>query len=74
MIALKNLQAEAIEKIELYDEKSEQAKLTGFNDGQSVRTLISSHTRHAEEAGSDGYTEDMAIRTNIQPVLTFIRW
>jgi hypothetical protein len=39
MIALKNLPAEAIEKIELYDEKSEQAKLTGFDDGQSVRAI-----------------------------------
>ena len=32
--ALKNLPASAIEKIEVFDRKSDQAKFTGFDDGE----------------------------------------
>jgi hypothetical protein len=37
--ALKNLPAEIIDKIQLYDEKSEQSQFTGFDDGNTSKTL-----------------------------------
>jgi hypothetical protein len=39
MIALRNLPAEIIERVQVYDKLSDQAELTGFDDGQSVRTM-----------------------------------
>jgi hypothetical protein len=38
-IAIKNLPADAISKIEVYDRMSDQAQLTGFDDGNSEKTL-----------------------------------
>ncbi len=37
--ALRNLPAEVIEKIQVFDKLSEQAQLTGFDDGNSVKTV-----------------------------------
>ena len=37
--ALKNLPAEVVDKIEIFDQQSEQAQLTGFDDGQTVKTV-----------------------------------
>lgn len=37
--ALKNIPAEIIEKIQVYNKRSEQAQFTGFDDGQSVKTI-----------------------------------
>ncbi|TSA22783.1 TonB-dependent receptor [bacterium] len=39
MIALRNLPADVIERIQVYDKLSDQAELTGFNDGQTSRTI-----------------------------------
>lgn len=39
MIALRTLPAEVIDKIQVYDKLSDQSELTGFNDGQTARTL-----------------------------------
>ncbi|MBF8295612.1 MAG: TonB-dependent receptor [Bacteroidetes bacterium] len=39
MIALRNLPADVIERIQLYDKLSDQSELTGFNDGQTARTM-----------------------------------
>jgi hypothetical protein len=39
MIALRNLPAEVIEKIQVYDRMSDQSELTGFNDGQTTKTI-----------------------------------
>lgn len=36
---LKNLPAEIIDQIEVYDEKSEEAKFTGFDDGNTTKTV-----------------------------------
>ncbi|HRP89007.1 MAG TPA: outer membrane beta-barrel protein [Edaphocola sp.] len=36
---LKNLPAEVVQKMQVYDEKSEQARLTGVDDGQTIKTL-----------------------------------
>ncbi|MFH1050697.1 MAG: TonB-dependent receptor [bacterium] len=37
--ALKNLPAQIIDKIQIYDEKSEQSQFTGFDDGNTTKTL-----------------------------------
>ncbi len=37
--AIKNLPAEIIDKIQIYDEQSEQAKFTGFDDGETSKTI-----------------------------------
>jgi hypothetical protein len=39
MLALKNLQADMVDKIEVYDRQSDQAKFTGFDDGKEERTI-----------------------------------
>lgn len=38
-IALRNLPAEVIERIEVYDRMSDQAELTGFDDGERSKTI-----------------------------------
>ena len=38
-LALRNLPADAIEKIQIFDKLSDQAEFTGFDDGQSMKTL-----------------------------------
>jgi hypothetical protein len=38
-VALRNLPADVIDKIQVYDQLSDQAQFTGFDDGQSVKTL-----------------------------------
>jgi hypothetical protein len=38
-IALHNLPAEAIEKIQVFDKLSDQAEFTGFDDGNSLKTI-----------------------------------
>jgi hypothetical protein len=37
--ALKTIPADIIEKIEVFDEESEQSKFTGFNDGNTTKTI-----------------------------------
>lgn len=38
-LALRNLPAEIIEKIQVYEEQSEQSQFTGFDDGNRIRTM-----------------------------------
>lgn len=38
-IALRNLPAEVVERIEVYDRMSDQSELTGFDDGQRSKTI-----------------------------------
>ncbi len=38
-LALRNLPAEVIDKIQVFDRLNEQSQFTGFDDGQSVKTL-----------------------------------
>lgn len=38
-IATRNLQADAVDKVQAYDKASDAAQLTGFDDGNSERTL-----------------------------------
>jgi len=37
--ALKNLPAEVIDKIQIFDQQSDQAKFTGFDDGETSKTI-----------------------------------
>lgn len=37
--ALKNLPAEVVEKIEVFDKKSDQSQFTGFDDGETSKTM-----------------------------------
>ncbi len=38
-LALRNLPAEVIDKVQVYDEMSDQAKFTGFEDGNTSKTI-----------------------------------
>ena len=38
-LALKNLPAEIIDKIEVFDQMSEQSRFSGFDDGQTTKTI-----------------------------------
>lgn len=38
-IALKNLPAEMVDRVEVYDQESDQSRFTGFSDGNAMRTL-----------------------------------
>ncbi|WP_265988806.1 TonB-dependent receptor [Larkinella insperata] len=38
-IALRNLPAEVVDKIEVFDRMSDQAQFTGFNDGNTTKTI-----------------------------------
>lgn len=51
--ALKNLPAEVIEKIQIYDQQSDQSQFTGFDDGNSSKT-INIITRSNMRAGQFG--------------------
>ncbi len=39
MLALRNIPAEIVEKIEVFDKLSEQAQFTGFDDGNTTKTI-----------------------------------
>lgn len=51
-MATQNLNAESISKLQLYDDKSEQAKLTGVDDGVKEKTL---NVELKEEAKKGGF-------------------
>lgn len=38
-IALKNLPAEIVDKVQIFDEQSEQSQFTGFNNGETTKTM-----------------------------------
>ncbi|HLS39111.1 MAG TPA: TonB-dependent receptor [Sphingobacterium bovisgrunnientis] len=38
-IAIRNVRADAVDKVQVYERKSEQAELTGIDDGQRIQTL-----------------------------------
>ncbi|HTR80737.1 MAG TPA: outer membrane beta-barrel protein [Bacteroidota bacterium] len=61
-LALRNLPADAIEKIQIFDKMSDQAEFTGFDDGQSVKTLniITRRDRRIQNFGKvyGGYGDD----------------
>jgi hypothetical protein len=52
-LALRNLPAEIVQNIEVFDKKSDQAEFTGFDDGNSVKT-INVITRRGMQTGVFG--------------------
>jgi hypothetical protein len=61
-LALRNLPSEVIDKVQVFDKLSDQAQLTGFDDGQSVKTMniITRQNRRQGQFGrfSGGYGTD----------------
>ena len=61
-MALRNLPAEVVEKIQVFDQMSDQAQFTGFDDGQSVKAMnviTRSANAHSEFGKfSAGYGDD----------------
>ncbi|MBK7257490.1 MAG: TonB-dependent receptor [Ignavibacteriae bacterium] len=61
LIALRNIPADAIEKVQVFEKMSEQSEFTGFDDGQSMRTIniITRESRRRSQFGraSAGYGE-----------------
>jgi len=51
--ALRNLPADVIDKIQVYDEKSEQSRFSGFDDGNTTKT-INIQTRQDRKEGVFG--------------------
>lgn len=72
-IALKNLPAEMIDKVEVFDEVSDQARLTGFDDGQTTKTvnIVTRLDRRSGQFGRvySGYGDEdryqLGLTTNI---------
>lgn len=67
-LALKNLPADVIASIEVFDKKSEQAEFTGFDDGEQIKT-INIVTKAGFRTGtfgevSAGYGTDDRYRAN----------
>ena len=61
-LALRSLPSEVIDKVQVFDKLSDQAQLTGFDDGQSVKTMniITRRDRRQGEFGrlGGGYGTD----------------
>ncbi|MBP6624435.1 MAG: TonB-dependent receptor, partial [Chitinophagaceae bacterium] len=60
-IATQNIQSKVVEKVQVFDKKSDQASFTGFDDGQEQKTInlkLKKDMNHGEfgkiEAGWDG--------------------
>jgi hypothetical protein len=51
--SLQNLPAEIIDKVQVYDEKSEQAQFTGFDDGNTTKT-VNIITKPGKKSGTFG--------------------
>jgi len=69
-LALKNLPADIVQNIEVFDKKSDQAEFTGFDDGNSIKT-INVVTRHKMQIGIfgkiiDGIGEDQSKDVDYQ--------
>ncbi len=52
-LALRSLPASVVEKIQIFDEQSEQSQFTGFNDGETTKTM-NIVTRRSMRNGSFG--------------------
>ena len=68
-LALKNLPAEVIDKVQVFDRLSEQSQFTGFDDGNAVKT-INITTRQNKNNGQfgkiyAGYGEDERYQSGV---------
>ena len=61
-LALNNLPADAVDKIQVFDQMSDQAQFTGFDDGQSLKTMniVTRKNRRNQNFGKvyAGYGDD----------------
>jgi hypothetical protein len=66
-LALRNLPAETIEKIQIFDKQSDQAEFTGFDDGQAAKTMniVTRPERRNSQFGKTyaGYGNDERYQT-----------
>ncbi|MBS1688857.1 MAG: carboxypeptidase regulatory-like domain-containing protein, partial [Bacteroidetes bacterium] len=69
-VVIKGLQAKTVEKVQVYDKKSDQAEFTGIDDGQKTKTLNLELKDDMKKGyfgkidaggGTDGYFEDQAM-------------
>jgi len=69
-VVIKGLQAKTVEKVQVYDKKSDQAEFTGIDDGQKTKTLNLELKEDMKKGyfgkidaggGTNGYFEDQAM-------------
>jgi hypothetical protein len=69
-VVTKNLQANAIDKVQVFDRKSEQAEFTGIDDGEKIKTINLELKEDKKKGifgkavaggGTDGYFENQAM-------------
>jgi hypothetical protein len=68
-VATRNLRADAIDKVQVFDKKSDQAEFTGIDDGQTTKTLnlkLKENAKHGffgklSASGSDKYYNGQAL-------------
>lgn len=70
LLSLNTLPANVVDKIQVYDEQSEQSKLTGFNDGNTTKTMnvITKVDKRNGEFGNAfaGYGEDEHYKAEVK--------
>ncbi len=72
-VATRNLQATVVEEVEVFDQKSDQAEFTGFDDGEEVKT-INLKLKKDKSQGFFGKVEagaDVADRWNNQAMVNW---
>lgn len=67
-LATKNLQAEAITKVQVYNDKTEQAKLTGVDDGRKEKTVNLELKEEFKKGGFGKVTAGAGPASNGLPV------
>ncbi|MFR9651058.1 MAG: outer membrane beta-barrel protein [Rikenellaceae bacterium] len=67
-LAIRSIPSDAIEAIQVYDKKSDQAEFTGFDDGEEVKTINiitkPSYRKRNFGEGSAGYGTDDRYKAN----------
>ena len=68
-LVTKNLRADMVDKVQLYDKKSDQATFTGIDDGEKTKTI----NIKLKEDKKNGYFEllgcDILVDSNLKPYL-----
>ena len=72
-LATKNLQAEAISKVQVYNDKTEQAKLTGVEDGKKEKTVNLELKEEFKKGGFGKVTAGAGPASNNLPVRAEIK-
>jgi hypothetical protein len=70
MMAVKNIQADMVDKIEVFDKQSDQAEFTGFYDGNEERTINIATKKEEPQANLAVFMADMALMTGMKPAAT----